>query len=282
VAAGSTKDGASFHVKAVMESDLQKYISDNASAEIDRATKESQKSFRDAQRTLTEKQNEVSGLNAEIDKQRAIVQAARDKDCEKFNDAKEKVSKAKKKLNGIKDDIDDKEDKIKKYEKAIDKDKTRLVDDGPKIVKLKADIAGLQAEKETAKAAMTAAEKALELIGVTCDTTPIDLDPKIASLITARETADKSLQAAKVIVQGTGALTGGSLKATKYIVEKGSTGVVTITYAYFETKLNEADGGMVSMKVKGTYSGEPLDTSFTINMNNPQTTVETFAHGLLK
>jgi predicted nucleic acid-binding Zn-ribbon protein len=282
VAAGSTKDGAGFHVKAVMESDLQKYISDNASAEIDRATKESQKSFRDAQRTLTEKQNEVSGLNAEIDKQRAIVQAARDKDCEKFNDAKEKVSKAKKKLNGIKDDIDDKEDKIKKYEKAIDKDKTRLVDDGPKIVKLKADIAGLQAEKETAKAAMTAAEKALELIGVTCDTTPIDLDPKIASLITARETADKSLQAAKVIVQGTGALTGGSLKATKYIVEKGSTGVVTITYAYFETKLNEADGGMVSMKVKGTYSGEPLDTSFTINMNNPQTTVETFAHGLLK
>ena len=59
--------------------------------------------------------------------------------------------------------------------------------------------------------------------------TPIDLDPRIAGLITARETADKSLQAAKVIVQGTGAITGGSLKATKYIVEKGSTGVVTIT-----------------------------------------------------
>lgn len=282
VAAGSTRDGAGFHVKAIMGSDLQNYVSNIASAEIDRATKESQKSFSDAQKTLTEKQNEVTQLNVEINKQRAIVQAARDKDCDKFNDAKEKVSKAKKKVNGIKDDIDDKEDKIKRLEKEIDKDKLKAVDNGPKIVAIKADIAGLETEKAAAKVTLSAAEKALELLGTGCDMTPIDLDPKIASLITARETADKSLQAAKVIVQGTGAITGGSLKATKYIVEKGSTGVVTITYAYFESKLSEADGGMVSMKVKGTYSGEPLDASFTMNMTDPQATVEAFAHDLLK
>jgi hypothetical protein len=83
-------------------------------------------------------------------------------------------------------------------------------------------------------------------------------------------------------VQGTGAITGGSLKATKYIVEKGSTGVVTITYAYFESKLSVAEGGMVSMKVKGTYAGDPLDKSFTINLPSPQATVEAFANELLK
>ena len=122
----------------------------------------------------------------------------------------------------------------------------------------------------------------MEGLGAGCDLTPIDLDPRVSGLIAARETADKSLQAAKVIVEGTGTLTGGSLKATKYIVEKGTTGVVTITYAYFETKLSEADGGMVSMKVKGTYAGEPLDKAFTINMVDPQATVEAFAHELLK
>lgn len=282
VAAGNTKNGAGFQVKAVMESDLQKYISDIASAEIDKATKESQKSFRDANNTLTDKQNEVLRLNAEIDKQRASVQAARDQDCAKFNDAKDKVNKTKKKLNGIKDDIDDKENKIKKLAKEIDQNKLKAIENGAKITKIKADIAGLEIEKAAAKIGLDAATKALDLLGVTCDATPIDLDPKIASLIAARETADKSLQAAKVIVQGTGAITGGSLKATKYIVEKGSTGVVTITYAYFETKLSEADGGMVSMKVKGTYSGEPLDAAFTMNMANPQATVEAFAHDLLK
>jgi len=282
IAAGSTRDGAGYNVMATMDSDLQKYISDVASAEIDKATKESQKAFREAQVTLTQKQKEVATLNTEIDKQRSIVKAERDKDCAKFNDAKEKVAKDKKKVNNLKDDIDDKEDKIKKLAKEIDKDFTKSAENGVKIAKLKTEIGGLEAARVAAKGVLTASEKALDLLGTGCDLTPIDLDPRVASLITARETADKSLQAAKVVVSGTGALTGGSLKATKYIVEKGTTGVVTITYAYFESKLSQADGGMVSMKVKGSYSGEPLDGTFTISLLSPQAYVETFARELLK
>jgi hypothetical protein len=282
VAAGSTKDGAGYHVKATMDSDLQKYISDIASAEIDKATKDSQKAFRDAQTTLTQKQKEVSTLNVEIEKQRGIVKAERDKDCEKFNDAKEKVAKDRKKVKNLKEDIEDKEDKIKSLKKAIDKDFTKAADNCVKIAKLQTEIVGLETAKATANGVLKASEKVLEALGSGCDMTPIDLDPRIAGLITARETADKSLQAAKVVVEGTGALTGGSLKATKYIVEKGTTGVVTITYAYFESKLSAADGGMVSMKVKGTYAGEPLDKAFMINLPSPKATVEAFAHELLK
>ena len=150
IAAGSTKDGAGFHVKATMDSDLQKYISDVASAEIDKATKDSQKSFREAQITLTQKQKEVSTLNIEIEKQRGIVKAQRDKDCATFNDAQDKVAKDKKKVNNLKDDIDDKEDKIKKLAKDIDKDFTKAAENGAKITKLKAEIVGLETAKATA------------------------------------------------------------------------------------------------------------------------------------
>jgi hypothetical protein len=282
IAAGSTKDGAGYNVKATMDSDLQKYISDIASAEIDKATKENQKAFREAQSTLTQKQKEVSTLNSEIEKQRAIVQAERDKDCKKFKDAEAEVKKDQKKVNKLKDDINENEDKIKKLAKAIDKDITKAPENGAKITKLKAEQASMETALASAKAGLKISEKALDLLGSGCDLTPIDLDPRIAGLITARETADKSLQAAKVVVGGTGAITGGSLKATKYIVEKGSTGVVTITFASFESKLSTAEGGMVSLKVKGTYSGEPLDKSFIINLPSPQETVETFARELLK
>ncbi len=282
VAAGSTRDGAGYNIMATMDSDLQKYISDVASAEIDKATKDSQKAFRDAQATLTQKQQEVNVLNVEIEKQRGIVQAERNKDCEKFNAAEADVKRDRKKVNGLKDDIDDKEAKIKKLAKEIEKDPTKAIDNGAKITKLKAEVVALEASVATAKGVLKASEKVLEGLGKGCDQTPIDLDPRVASVITARETADKSLQAAKVVVQGTGAITGGSLKATKYIVEKGSTGVVTVTYAYFESKLSVADGGMVSMKVRGTYAGEPLDRSFTINLPSPQATVEAFARELLK
>lgn len=282
VAAGSTKDGAGYNVMATMDSDLQKYISDIASAEIDRATKDSQKAFRDAQTTLNQKQQEVTTLNAEIDKQRGIVQAERDRDCKKFNDAEADVKRDRKKVNNLKDDIDEKEDKIKKLAKEIDKDVTKAVENGAKITKLKAEVVGIEAALATARGVLKASEKVLEALGKGCDQTPIDLDPRVASVITARETADKSLQAAKVIVQGTGALTGGTLKGTKYIVEKGGTGVVTITYAYFESKLSTADGGMVTMKVKGTYAGDPLDQSFTINIPSPEATVQAFARELLK
>ncbi|MBL7810955.1 MAG: hypothetical protein JNL57_01915 [Bacteroidetes bacterium] len=282
VAAGSTKDGPGYNVMATMDSDLQTYISEIASAEIDRATKNSQKAFREAQATLTQKQTEVSTLNNDIEKQRKIVREAREKDCAKFTEAQADVRRDRRKVNNLKDDIDDKEDKIKKLKKEIDKDITKAPENGAKITKLKAEVIGLETAVATAKGVLKASEKVLEALGDGCDQTPIDLDPRIASLITARETADKSLQAAKVVVQGTGAITGGSLKATKYIVEKGSTGVVTITYAYFESKLNVADGGMVTMKVKGTYAGEPLDRSFTINLPSPKATVEAFANDLLK
>jgi chromosome segregation ATPase len=282
VAAGGTKDGTAFRVKAAMESDMQKYISEIASAEIDKATKESQKSFREAQAILTQKQREVATINGDIDKQRSIVQGERDRDCKKFNDAKAEVAKDRKKLNKLKDDVDENEDKIKKLARAIEKDITKGPENGAKITKLKAEQIGIEAAVATARLGFKASEKVLEELGTICDTTPIDLDPRIATLITARETADKSLQAAKIVVTGTGAITGGSLKATKYIVEKGLTGVVTITAASFEAKLSEADGGMVSMMVKGTYSGDPLDKSFMINMTNPQATVEAFARELLK
>lgn len=282
IAAGSTKDGAGYNVKAIMDSDLQKYISDIASAEIDKATKENQKTFREAQATLDQKQKEVTTLNTEIDKQRAIVQAERDRDCKKFKDAEGEVKKDKNKVKKLKDDIDDNEDKIKKLAKAMEADITKAPENSAKITKLKAEQVGMEAALATAKAGLKVSEKALELLGAGCDMTPIDLDPRISGLITTRESADKGLQAAKVIVGGTGAITGGSLKATKYIVEKGTTGVVTVTYASFESKLSIADGGMVSMKVKGTYSGEPLDRSFTINLLSPQATVEAFARELLK
>lgn len=282
IAAGSTKDGAGYNIKAIMDSDLQKYISDIASAEIDKATKENQKTFREAQATLNQKQQEVNTLNVEIDKQRAIVQAERDKDCKKFKDAEAEVKKDKSKVKKLKDDIDDNDDKIKKLANAMEKDITKVPENSAKITKLKAEQVSKEAAMATAKAGLKVSEKALELLGAGCDLTPIDLDPRISGLITARETADKGLQAAKVIVGGTGAITGGSLKATKYIVEKGTTGVVTITYASFESKLSTADGGMVSMKVKGTYSGDPLDKAFTINLPSPQATVEAFARELLK
>lgn len=282
VAAGSTADGPGYNVMATMESDLQQYISDVASAQIDKATKASQQSFKEAQATLTQKQQEVATLNTEISKQRGIVQAERDRDCGKFNAAEADVKKDQKKVNNLKDDIDDKEDKIKKLGKEIDKDILKAPENGPKIVKLKADVVGLQTALATAKLALKASEKILEGLGKGCDATPIDLDPRVATVITARETADKSLQAAKAIVQGTGSITGGSLKASKYIVQQGSTGVVTITYAYFESKLNAADGGMLTMKVKGSFAGEPLDKSFTINLPSPRATVEAFADELLK
>lgn len=282
IAAGSTKDGPGYAVKATMDSDLQKYISDVASAEIDRATKNSQTAFREAQTTLTAKQKEVSTLNVEIEKQRGIVKAERDKDCEKFNAASAQVAKDKKKVNNLKDDIDDKEDKIKKLAKEIEKDPFKAADNGAKITKLKAEVVSLEAARATAREVLKASEKVLTGLGKGCDMTPIDLDPRVASVITARETADKSLQAAKAVVEGTGAVTTGSLKATKYIVQKGSTGVVTITYAYFESKLNAAEGGMVSMKVKGTYAGDPIDTAFTINLASPKETVEAWAREMLK
>ncbi|MBK8042892.1 MAG: hypothetical protein IPK21_09630 [Haliscomenobacter sp.] len=281
--AGKVNNAADFYIKADMKNDLFQYISDNASREIDKATKDTQSGIRSAQNTLTQKQREVQTLNTEINRQRGIVQAERDRDCKKLRDAQSAVTAEQNKVNSLQSQINSLNATISKLKKEMKSKPWKIPENSGKITYYGTQVAGLETAKATARAALGAAKETLRLMGDACKATPIDLDPRISGLLASRDIATGSMEAAKKILDGAGIIGVGTLKATKWIVTNGNPlGVVNIRQASFEGKLNSVNGGGVSMRVQGTFAGEPLNTSFAFHFNNPLQTVEAFARELLK
>jgi hypothetical protein len=141
----------------------------------------------------------------------------------------------------------------------------------------------LETGKKAANLTLAGYKEVLNGLQGICKTTPIDLDPRVSGLIASRETALFSLTTARKTVEGTGVITGGSLKATKWIVSRGNPmGVLDINEAFFEGNLSQMNSGTVTMRVKGTFAGDPINTSFSFGFNNAQATVETFARSLVK
>jgi len=275
-------NGTALNVSANMKNDLFTFFNQHAANEIDKATKTNQQAFKDAQNTLTREQNEVKRLDGEIASMRSKVNAERNADCAKFNAAKKDVDNAQSKVNSIQKDIDAKKQKIKSLEKEIKDKPLKAVENGAKITKLGTEIAGLETAKGTANGVLKAYKATLSGMQGLCKTTPIDLDPRIAGLLTARHTAVGSLEAAKKIVEGVGVVSTGSLKATKWIVQNGNPmGVVNITSASFSGNLSQVNNGTVQLVVKGTFAGDPLNTTLTFNFKDAQKTVEAFARSLV-
>lgn len=283
VKGASPSAGADYTVRAAMKQDLYNYIKTYGSAEIDKATKDNQQAFRDASATIQKEEAEVRRLDGLIAANRKTVQDEREADCRKFNAAKADVDKAQAEVNEIQRDINSLKSKINKLKKEIDVKPWTAPANGLKIGDYGTRIAALETGKKAANLTLAGYKEVLNGLQGICKTTPIDLDPRVSGLIASRETALFSLTTARKTVEGTGVITGGSLKATKWIVSRGNPmGVLDINEAFFEGNLNQMNSGTVTMRVKGSFAGDPINTSFSFGFNNAQATVETFARSLVK
>lgn len=283
VKGASPSSGADYSVRAAMKQDLYNYIKTYGSAEIDKATQANQQAFRDASATIQKEEAEVRRLDGLIAANRRTVQEERDADCRKFNAAKADVDKAQAEVNRIQSDINSSNSKIRRWKREIEEKPWLAAENGVKIADHGTRIAGLETAKKAANLTLSGYREFLSGLQGICKTTPIDLDPRISGLIAAKETALFSLNAARKTVEGTGAITGGSLKATRWIVSNGNPmGVLDINEAFFEGNLSQMNSGNVTMRVKGTFAGDPINTSFSFAFNNAQATVEAFARSLVQ
>jgi hypothetical protein len=302
VHASSSKDQASFGVKATLQNDLFTALTEQASNEIDKATKSTQSDITNAQQTITTEQNKLNSLNGNITSMRATVQAERDRDCGRLRSAESAVEAERQKVQKVQGDIDAAHARIKAIDNRI-YDKRKWVDAGgdpfsitargaeasPFFIEQSAirvkemgEIATLESYKATANLALIASREVLKGMGDLCVSTPIDADPRIAALFTLKETSQGSMEAAKYILEGAKIVGVGTLQASNWIVQNGPMGVVKINFAQFEGTLNSVNGGKVSLHVKGTFADSPLDTKFSFNFDDPLSSAKVLADQLLK
>lgn len=284
VSAGSlANNGEMMYIKAEMKNDLFRYITENASREIDKATKETQNSIAQAQRDMTNAQNQLNGLYTQVNQQRAVVQAERDRDCRKLRDAETDLNQKRSRVNSLNSDINSLNGTINRLKKEMKDNVLKIPENSAKITYYGTQVAGLETAKATAQGVMYAAEKTVGLMAGMCKATPVDLDPRVSTLIGSIEMAKGTIEAAKYVAEGGKIIGVGTLQATKWIVQNGNPmGVVNISSASFEGNLKACNGGTVSLKVIGTFAGKPINSSFSFNFYNPVATVNAWARSLLQ
>ena len=172
--------------------------------------------FGKALKDVENAQKQVNKLNGDIAHVRRTIQKNRAKNIKKLNDAQKKISGAERNVNKINKQIHNAKDKIKRAQKAIH-DKKKWASHGnffqkasrglafaafatAKNAEIVANTTAIGAD-ETAKGiaheALEVAKLPLKGLVAATKVTPIDMDPRIVALFTARDTATAALTAAK-------------------------------------------------------------------------------------
>jgi len=194
-----------------------------------------------AQTRITEALAEIERLDSEIEATRAIVRnEVRDRD-ETLENARRALGAAETELDRINDTIRDNNRPIDRLEERKDDEKERFADlrlsqQAVQLVAHESRLAGWTAEivaleasnvtqaglKTAAEAAVRTAQDALDAAEAALDAIPIDADPRIAVLVTARDAAQVTLESLRSGAEASSR--GGTVRGT-VDVRLGATGL---------------------------------------------------------
>ncbi|CAK8725543.1 hypothetical protein KKHLCK_16985 [Candidatus Electrothrix laxa] len=333
-------------------SDAQKAIR-NAQAKVNRLNKDikamrqtiqrerdkNSKGLRDAQKAVQNVKTELKKINNDIEVMRLTIQKERDKSNKGLKNAQKAVAGAQKKVDSIQGEINKAKKTIASHKRKIREKEQwhnqfnefekifRLVElnaertkRGIMITRLFAQIGTLEAGKtiaigilevakqtlrgleqaaktfpidadprvgglftarETAKAGLEVAKQTLRGLEQAAKTFPIDADPRMIGLFTARETANASLEAASLFLEGVKTSVGAVANVGDYIIKHGLDSLLNIRSASFEASLNTATIGRIKLQTELVFMDKTQKVAFQFNFNNPLASVQDLAQLLL-
>jgi hypothetical protein len=111
---------------------------------------------------------------------------------------------------------------------------------------------------------------------------PIDVDPRVATLLASWGVATGALEAAKGFLQGIKLTLGAMGDVAQFIVDAGLGGIIDVRAAAFEAYLDTVEGGRVSMSVTLSFMGGPLKTlALEFDFGSPARAALSLAQALL-
>ncbi|MFK7946570.1 MAG: hypothetical protein AB8G11_03185 [Saprospiraceae bacterium] len=281
---GDINNGGTIGAKAEMKTNFIETFTKEASDEIDKATKQTQNDIQSAQNTLTREQRKFDQFNRDLAAMRRTIEAERKRDNATFEAAKRDVTNAQNEVNRLQNDINRLNSQISQHKKNISNaNPLNLIYIGEEtghITYKGTQVAGLETAKGAANLTLDGYRETLKLIQKGIKHFPIDTDPRMVALYTARDVPKGMIEAAKYTLEFGKGVGVGTLTAAKWIVENSSK-ILIVEYAMFEGKVNAMHGGKVRMRVKGTYMGEKFDKYTTFNFDSPVKAMEDFANSML-
>jgi hypothetical protein len=199
---------------------------------------------------LASAQQEVARLTLLIEQTRATVQGERERHAQQLQGARNAVTAAQGKIDSLNSQISTQYSWIKRRKAEIAswnrwRKKARWYQKASRaaryayeagwrnadIARRYATIAALKASVVVAKGALEVARLTLQGLEQATEVVPVDLDPRVAGLIVARETANLALEVARAPLKGVPVIQGdfaGNIEATLDV--SGLSGLVTASF----------------------------------------------------
>ncbi|HEY9644584.1 MAG TPA: hypothetical protein V6C57_29075, partial [Coleofasciculaceae cyanobacterium] len=283
---------ANFRVAATLQNDLCQFLKTEATKEIQAAVNAAQAQISAQQNQVDDAQAKVNSLNQQIDQQRAIVSNERAEANQAIDNARQAVDNEQTKVDNLLNTIHQKEaerdrlakDQICKTVGVGRLKKTICVPNPVSITKagvLQGEITGLYTQFGTEKLALEAAQAFLDDVVTRAIHTPIDLDPRVSSLIISRGTAIGILEGYKQTLEGIKRGLGAVGVASDFIAQHGLDALLLVNAASFQADLNTAAGKQVTMAVSLTYQGTSTSLSMSFDFNRPVDSAKALGQQLL-
>lgn len=265
-----------FTISATMDSDLSNFLQTRAKAAIDQVSS----SVAGVQSKVNAAQQQVDSLNARIAAETAEIQAERQGAQQALNDAQAKVNGIQQTINNQQQQINDLQQEINSLEDDVKHHPWNSFSDGPQIVKKGTELAGLKTAQATEQGTLEAALQTLDSCKKAVQLTPIEADPRVSSLYTARATATVALQSYIAMLTEAQRASGSLANTVDWAAKHAGEQVLLITHASFTGQLGEVSGGKVSMSIDMTFMGQSYHIAQAFDFHNLEKTASDFVEQL--
>jgi hypothetical protein len=260
-----------FRVAGTLRNDLLQYLNTNVAQAIQTAANNASTAFRRAEMDVSQRQSEVNRLNTDINNRRQVLQRQRD-------DANRGVTNAQNEVNRAQREVDRLQGEIRRRER--DRDGLFILD--PRRIQLEIEITGLQVALGTARGVLSAAREVLRTAQRGVDSTPLELDPQLAALISSREIATGALTIAQRTLGELRSGANAAVQVSDFIARNGLSRLLDVRSASFDTDLSTTQGGRIVLSLQLVYMNRSQNLTFTFNFNNPSSSVQDLVRVLFR
>ena len=267
------------HLRAEMQSDFFAKIRECAVAEIHRLAHQAEQKIEGAKAKVEAADRKVQGLTKQINEMRAEVRREREAALRAFRNARDKVNAASRHVDSLLDEIESTKrwfNSLPTWDWPWHESKVR---DGAWFgIK----IGGLYTAYGVAKGVLWAANKVLQGLSWITRVLPIDLDPRVAGLILARDTAHGLLVLAEAALDGVDDVVKAAAAVAEQILKLALGELFDVRYAKFEGEFGGPQAlARVQIQAKIVFMKQNLDINFWFDKNDIAGSIASLAKNLI-
>ncbi|MFC5703524.1 coiled-coil domain-containing protein [Cohnella faecalis] len=144
------------------------------------------------------------------------------------------------------------------------------------------EIAGIEIARGTAMGALLVSQGVLETARSAISVYPVDLDPRVTSIVAAKVIAETTLQGANLVLEGVKQTVGTGIQVANYLAQAAIDTLFIVKRVRFSAYASHVTGSQMTLLLDISFMGNDQSFDFLFDFNNIPQSVKNMADKFLK